>query len=205
MPVFSTAGPCPACFRHSDVLGDHALCCGTGGERISRHNQLHDVLFDVAVQAGLNPTKEGHALIPGTLRRPADILLPRWAGPLDAALDVTVTHPLQDATRAGAATTPGHALTQAYSKKVRDAGDLCRREGIAFVPMVAESLGGLHNVMVDQVRRLGRALALHTGQDEGQTTSHLISRVSLTLVKGLSSLILNRIPNLPSPETSGQE
>ena len=56
-----------------------------------------DVVFHVVVQAGLNPTKEGHAFIPGTVRRPAGILLPRWDGPLDAALDVTVTPPLQDA------------------------------------------------------------------------------------------------------------
>ena len=30
----------------------------------------------------------------------------------------------------------------AYDRKVRDAGELCRREGIAFIPVVAESLGG---------------------------------------------------------------
>ena len=40
LPVFDTAGPCPACLRHSDIFGDHALCCGSGGERISRHNAL---------------------------------------------------------------------------------------------------------------------------------------------------------------------
>ena len=30
LPVFNTEGPCPACLRPSDTLGDHALCCGTG-------------------------------------------------------------------------------------------------------------------------------------------------------------------------------
>ena len=35
MPVFSDAGPCPACHRLSDVLGVHAMSCGWGGERIS--------------------------------------------------------------------------------------------------------------------------------------------------------------------------
>ena len=59
--------------------------------------------------------------------------------------------------------------------------------------------------MVDQVRRLGRALALHTGQDESVTTSHLVSRVSLTLAKGLASMLVNRIPRHPSPETSGSQ
>ena len=203
MAVFSEVGTCPACPRQSDTLGDHALCCASGGEMIARHNQVRDVIYDVAMEAGLNPTKEGHALIPNSLRRPADILIPRWAGPLDAALDVTVTHPLQAATRA--APTPGHTLTLAYTRKVSDAGELCQREGLAFVPLVAESLGGLHHTMVDQLRRLGRAVALHTGQDEGITTSNLASRVSLTLAKGLASMLVNRIPRHPNPETSGIE
>ena len=55
------------------------------------------------------PQKEGRALLPGNNQRPADIFIPRWAGDRDAALDVTVTHPLQDATRAAAE--PGYALT----------------------------------------------------------------------------------------------
>ena len=42
------------------------------------------------------------------------------------------------------------------------------------------------------------ALALHTRQDEGVTTSHLISRLSLTLAKGLASLIVHRIPRHPN-------
>ena len=44
-----------------------------------------------------------------------------WAGGRDAALDVTVTHPLQNLTRAGAAFTPGHAPAMAYDRKVRGA------------------------------------------------------------------------------------
>ena len=96
----------------------------------------------MAVEAGLPPVKGGRALIPGTERMLADLLIPGWCGGRDAALDVTVIHPLQAATRAGAATTPGYALTFAYDRKVRGAGELCRREGIAFTSVVAESLGG---------------------------------------------------------------
>ena len=42
LPIYDAEGPgpaqCPACLRLSDVMGDHALCCGTGsgaGLRIS--------------------------------------------------------------------------------------------------------------------------------------------------------------------------
>ena len=104
---------------------------------------------------------------------------------------MTVIHPLQAATRAGAATTPGYALTFAYDRKVRGAGELCRREGIAFTSVVAESLGGLHPTAVDQLRRLARGVATKKGEEESTVTNHL-SKVSLTLMKGLSSMVLNR-------------
>ena len=52
LAIYDAEGPCPACLRLSDVMGDHALCCGTGGERISRHNALRDAFFDTAVSAG---------------------------------------------------------------------------------------------------------------------------------------------------------
>ena len=108
----------------TDRMGDHAMVCRIGGEPISRHNALRDALFNVAAEAGLSPVKEGRGLLPGTGRRPADIFIRSWAGGRDAALDVTVIHPLQNATRRGAATTPGHALTTAYKRKMREAEEL---------------------------------------------------------------------------------
>ena len=126
LPVFDTAGPCPACLRQSDVFGDHALCCGSGGERISRHNALRDALYETAVAAGLGPTKEGRFLLPGNDRRPADILVPHWSSGKDAAMDVTVVMPLKQAILTGSATTPGFALDYAFAIKVRGAEEECR-------------------------------------------------------------------------------
>ena len=205
MPIYDFAGRCPACGRHSDTKGDHGMVCGTGGERIARHNALRDALHDTAAAAGLGPQKEGRALLPGNDRRPADILLPVWAGGRDAALDVTVVHPLQDATRARAAAEPGHALSYAYKNKMRVTAELCDQQGIAFIPVVAESMGGWHKVAVEQLRKLGSALARHSGQEEGETINHLFTRASVLLQKGLSlsALLLNRIHGHPAPDIGG--
>ena len=86
------------------------------------HNHLRDALFDTAVAAGLGPTKEGRFLLPDDGRRPADVLVPNWAGGRDAAMDVTVVNPLQGATIAQAATTPGYALSFAFDRKARGRG-----------------------------------------------------------------------------------
>ena len=65
-----------------------------------------------------------------------------------------------------AASTPGSALSVAFSRKMNSSGELCRRQGLAFIPLAVESLGALHEVAVGEVRKLGAALGRHTGQDE---------------------------------------
>ena len=51
-----------------------------------------------------------------------------------------------------------------------------------------------------EVRRLGSALARHTGKLEGEPIQHLVQYLSLLLVKENCSLILNRVPRFPNLE-----
>ena len=106
-PVYEVEGPCPLCLQPSDIYRDQALCCGSGGERISLHNSLRDHLCQLATSAALNTAMESGFLLPGQDRRPADVFIPSWAWGLDAAVDVTVVNPLQTVLVAGAAATPG--------------------------------------------------------------------------------------------------
>jgi hypothetical protein len=195
IPLYTGAVQCPACPAHSDVLGDHAMCCANQGERIACHNHLRDALFQTAVAACLGPTRDGRFLLQGADRRPADVLIPHWTGGRDTALDVTVINPLQVAMVARAAITPGHALTVAYERKMRGAAEECRRQGIVFLPLAAESLGGWHKVAVAEARKLGAALARHTGQEEGEAQQQLFQRLSILLMRGNASLFTNRIPH----------
>ena len=71
MPVYDAVRPCPLCDRPCDTLGDHSLCCGTGGEHTRRHDLLRNCIYNLVVEAGLSPTKEGRSRISGTERRPA--------------------------------------------------------------------------------------------------------------------------------------
>ena len=204
-PVYTVSGQCPACGLHSDKAGDHAISCGSDGERIARHNHLRDTLYHTAVSAALAPTREDRALLPGTDARPADVLIPRWTHGKDTALDVTVVNPLQAALVAQAAKTAGHALTYAYKKKMTGAGTACQREGMVFIPLPAETLGGWHEQAVLQVRKLGSALARQTGQEESVAIAHLFQRLSVLLVRGNAALFLNRIPTFPDPQIDGIE
>ena len=166
MAIYDREGPCPACLRPSDRFGDHALCCGFWGERITRHNLLRDHLYDLAASACLSPIKEGRFLLPGADRRPADVLLPSWEGGRDAALDVTVVNSLQEAMVEDSATRPGSALDKAYDRKMRGAAEDCLAQGIVFLPLAAEALGGWHEMAVNKVKKLASAVARQTGQED---------------------------------------
>ena len=122
-----------------------SIACGGQGERISRHNQLRDALFQAATQAALAPTREERALIPGREDRPADVFIPSWTGGQDTACDVTVISPLQRDRVRRAAEEAGSALVFAFRRKMTASFEACREQGIHFLPLPVETLGGWHN------------------------------------------------------------
>ena len=72
-------------------------------------------------------------------------------------------------------------------------------------PMPVETLGGWHEQSALQVKKIGSALARHTGQEESEAIRHLAQRLSVLLAKGNAALLLNRSPTFPSPEIDGLE
>ena len=97
----------------------------------------------------------------------------------------------------------GYALTLAHDRKLRGAKEECRRQGLAFVPLAVEALGGWHPSAEAQIRKLGSSLALHSGQDEGETITFLWRRLSILLQKGNCAILGNRTPEFPPPDIGG--
>ena len=55
-----------------------------------------------------------------------------------------------------------------------------------------------------QVKRLGSALARHTGQEESEAICHVTQRLAVLLAKGNAALLFNRVRTYPSPDTVEQ-
>ena len=203
-PIFEKDAPCPACKRPSDRYGHHAIACAVNGERISRHNDLCNVLFRTAQKANLGPSREYRGLIPGSSARPADIFLKNWVRGQDAALDVTVISPMQVAVIDQEGANPGYALRLAWDRKMRSAYDACSAQRIKFIPLPVETFGGWHCEAEKQIERIGRELARSTsGADQKTSTNHLFQRLSLTLQKGNAALILSRSTDVHYPDITG--
>ena len=78
-------------------------------------------------------------------------------------------------------------------------------EGIVFIPLPVETLGGWHENAVIQVKKLWSAQPRLTGQEESVAIAHIFQRLSILLVRGNVALFLNRIPSFPDPQTYGIE
>ena len=188
-------------------MGDHSLGCAKTGDRIARHNMLRDVIFETAASADLGPTKEEKHLLPGSIARPGDVTIRRWSNGKDVAIDITVTGPLSPSNVAGAAAEAGSSLAKACKRKVRDTAEACRQEGIVFCPFAMETLGGLHSGAIAQVKQLAASLARCKGSEEGEVTSQLFGRLSLTLMRANAMMLSTRRQDadFPLPEVDGVE
>ena len=95
-------------------------------------------------------------------------------------------------------------LNFAYDRKMAAAAEEeCKQQGIVFLPLAAESLGGWHETAEREVKKLGSALARHTGQLEGEAISHLWGRLGILLQRGNAAILGNRVPSLPDPNIDG--
>ena len=115
VPLHRSSYSCPECHGIADPHGDHQVGCDGNGDRISHHNAIRDVLFGAAQSAALAPSREMPYLIPSSLSRPADILLPTWSRGRPAALDVHVISPLQQQIMGESASTLAMLCRLAYT------------------------------------------------------------------------------------------
>ena len=112
---------------------------------------------------------------------------------------------LQEAMVEDSATRPGSALDKAYDRKMRGAAEDCLAQGIVFLPLAAEALGGWHEMAVNKVKKLASAVARQTGQEEGEVVHHAFTRLSTLLQRGNSAILGNRIPSHAAAFTDGVE
>lgn len=151
---------------------------------MKRHNRLRTYLAGRLAAAGLSPELEKPGLLPlrpeeaglsesgavgvdASGRRPADIYLPAWGLHGPAALDLAVSSGLCSVVLAQSAQDGRHAASAYESRKrsFQNTDQLCRGQGLQFLPIVAEACGGgFAPQAVEVFRTLGSLLAAKTGQ-----------------------------------------
>eukprot|EP00731_Ephydatia_muelleri_P022494 Em0015g77a len=136
--------PCALCPEHPlDPLGHHAVTCKRGGDAISRHNKLRDVVLQTCHRACISAKAEAGSGLGHELRntRPADILASNWLCGKPAAFDLTVVSPLNPTFISEAGRTAGSAAVAAELRKHSANEAKCSELGWTCIPLVAESYG----------------------------------------------------------------
>ena len=182
-----------------DHLGHHAVTCKYGGDVVSRHNRIKDILVEtcrrahigVKVEVGNNLSRDH------SKTRPADILLPNWFLGRTAALDVSITSSLNPVTllEAGVSATAAAQATEARKHQAND--PKCSELGWVCVPMVVETYGAWGKEATAIISSVASRLATSTCRPKSTILHEIYGRLNLNLVCANATAILSRIAPPP--------
>eukprot|EP00731_Ephydatia_muelleri_P013994 Em0007g1304a len=187
--------PCALCPEHPlDPLGHHAVTCKRGGDAISRHNKLRDVVLQTCHRACISAKAEAGSGLGHELRntRPADILASNWLCGKPAAFDLTVVSPLNPTFISEAGRTAGSAAVAAELRKHFANDAKCSELGWTCIPLVAESYGAWGSEAVQAFSRLASYLATRTNSPKSKVVCSLYGPLNLTLVRANARALLLR-------------
>ena len=196
----SEGSQCALCPGNTlDHLGHHAVTCKYGGDVVSRHNRIRDILVETCRRAHIGVKEEvGNNLSRDHSKtRPADILLPNWFLGRTAALDVSITSPLNPVTllEAGVSATAAAQATEARKHQAND--PKCSELGWVCVPMVVETYGAWGKEATAIISSVASRLATSTCRPKSTILHDIYGRLNLNLVCANATAILSRIAPPP--------
>jgi len=201
VPLFDAPFPCPArgsdgkaCGSQMDVFGDHAPCCHHGPSLVFRHNNVRDILGHAARGAGLTAVIiEKKNQVAGSRAKPGDITVQQYhRGFATSAFDVTVTHPLQKKILEIAMEEAGIVAEEAHDRKLQKSLEVCKEEGIHFVPLAWESTGGTTETVHETIRKWTQLEGARGGYPAHLIRRNLYAQISCCLQRHLAQSVIDR-------------
>ena len=194
--LYENERKCPFCKSGTlDVMGDHAVSCHGCGDMISRHDRIRDKIISACSGALLSPICEQKSLLPDNNSTPGDIFLPVWNAGQPAALDVTVTSPLQSSLIKNASEKSGFALSAADDRKYEQYAQNCSEVGIQFIHLAFETFGGFSETVRKTLKRIATLPDNRNLQPPAGLSvafSRLSQSVSVTAIRGSAIMLLAR-------------
>ncbi|KAJ9436114.1 hypothetical protein DIPPA_26706 [Diplonema papillatum] len=216
LPLTAQVGKCRLCGdADADVMGDHSLCCMSGGLRTRAHTALRNEVAAVAREALLTPALEVQPFTqPAHTGLRLDVAYQR-GGKL-RLIDVAITFPLKPTggSRRKAAEGPGGAATAyeavkrgKYTRAVEQEAPLLAME---LVPIVVDTLGAWGDSAGPELRALISALHRRYDWESYPSLAQLVyHRLSFAVMKAVSRIAMANIlvslePGMPEAD-GGEE
>ena len=166
----------------------------SSSDRISRHNDSRDLVFHACRSAGLSPVSEAKGLSEFSCRRPGDIFIPNWAHESPAAVDVTLTCPLQSTLINRAAEVVGYACKLAEERKLAASVELCQQSGFEFIPLALETSCGFGTSSTSFLTVLAERCADNNLRDRAAENFQLFQRINVAVHRSNANMVLSRVP-----------
>ena len=119
------------------------------------------------------------------------------------AFDVAVTSPLSQTALPQSHKTPGAALSLMKTHKLNKHHRPCQVNGVSFVPLVVETLGGWDTDAIFHLRAIAKQSAARSPLQAETATRQLFQRLSVLLQRANAGLIASRAPPPPPPYILG--
>ena len=144
--------------------------------------------------ANLTPVCEQKHLLLENNSRPGDAYLPSVIAGQPAALDVTITSPLQASLLSDEARICGFALTLAEDRKIGHYYQKCSDMGIHFITLALETLGGQSRKTRKTLKRIALLSDNRGFQPSGLSVAfrHLAQAVSMGAMRGSATMLIAR-------------
>ena len=125
---------------------------------------------------------------------PADVYLPSWTFGAPAALDFAVTSPQRAEVLAEASRSAGAAARayESFKRGYLDTEADCRRQGITFIPMIAETSGGWSENAAKVFKSIAHAGSLRTGGNPRAIAERYFQNLSVSIRRANACATLRR-------------
>jgi hypothetical protein len=194
VPLFKGVVNCTMCKQTIDVYGDHATCCASTGDLITRHNSIRNLMDKLASEGLLSPIMEKKGILgPTSGRRPGDVTIPLWSQGKGLAIDVAVTCPFNRKAVRSSSPCEDYAAQQKHGKY--DAS--FRGKNYLFAAVVFETTGAINEEGARVLSQLARFAAKRQGREFSSFCGRAWVRFSCNLQRSVSQAILNRLEGSP--------
>ena len=180
---------CPECkTTNLDIYGDHAISCSSSKQRIAKHSKL--IKF---ISSQISPfiphrfeVKVGSDIL-------GDIVLLDYKRNKDLYLDITVVNSLCPTYLNAAAVSSGGAMAKRKQEKLIKYREVVEREGLAFLPLVVEILGGWDKQALLLFKEISRKLSEYLFMEPQVAIRRLMTGLSCILQKANAEMLVSRM------------
>jgi hypothetical protein len=164
----------------------HGLSCRHGTGRLSRHNEVNDLLCRAFISSGTLATRKPHSLCTNSGKRPDGVTQVPWRRGRCPAWDATCPDTFAQSHLQASSNQSGSAASAAELKKIQKYSDIIA--GVDFKPLAIETSGVWGEQTLDFIKEVGRRIAAVT--HEPRSTVFLRQRLSVAVQRGNAYCVL---------------